>query len=672
MERTHGPPENLERGDFEGGRDRLAVRSTSASPCPPPPDPSAAVTLTWPAVCNRPSMLALLLPLLLAPSPSGAPQGPLQVDGLRPGEALSARSSFREVIDSDHRFGRVVDARTGWPVKSARVETWTEEISRSGPGGVRVGRAPTGSDGAFKVRIRENGVEAEKIRVWAPGYLTYPGTLSDLELVRLMPRPSWTRRVQVVDLQDRPIAGALITSTYSCAHDVPAFEVTTDADGVAELPTYGLQDHTGELRVRAKGYAVRKYVDWSEVPADPLHERPASIRLARQRPLAARILTSEGAPLAGTKLHIIDGDGHHVPETGPNGRFSIEATYDGDAPTIEILGPQKNIHVFSGRLPDASTRALRVGAEDWPESTAVGTLALEAELAPGERIDLELFHADGWARSTSLVGGEVRELEFPAGEVHVSAGDPWGGHGITSLDVQLGHGDVLPLTLTPPAEIELEIRTAPQVDRVVVQVDDRSVEREPRDGSVRLSVPQGRDVWVLAEGRWHDWRARIGPVQAGASIDLRGDAYRLPARRAQRIAGTERVKLSVAVAVEGSRLEAKGPGHPVVARTGPRSFEVEAPLGYAVALRHTVDGHAECWLTTTAQEQQLTLSATPLARLVIENDTGQELTLEGPGAERLDGLHPGPLNLFVVLADGRRSFLSLQLEAGETRRLRFR
>ena len=100
--------------------------------------------------------------------------------------------------------------------------------------------------------------------------------------------------------------------------------------------------------------------------------------------------------------------------------------------------------------------------------------------------------------------------------------------------------------------------------------------------------------------------------------------------------------------------------------------EARSPAGYPFLLHYKAAGFADCWVSAHTLEKRLTLHPTRLAALAIENETGQELTVEGPAADRLDALHPGPLSLILRLADGRRTLVSLELAPGERRALSIR
>jgi hypothetical protein len=396
------------------------------------------------------------------------------------------------------------------------------------------------------------------------------------------------------------------------------------------------------------------------VPADPVNGRPAILRLGRQSGLRARVLTRTGEPLAGRKLHVLDGEGYHVPTTDARGTFAVESCYEAQELTIEVLGPEGREHVFSGSLPANREVALRIHADDWPADTPTGNIAVR--LANAADVPVIAFHEDGWADYSGL------HRPFPAGKILLLVGGAFSGWEEQQLELYLEEDQDLVLDLEPRPEPELEILTKPgEVHRLVVQAGSRSIELD--DGAV-THVPAGVEVVVLSEGKF-DRRLVLGPLSADATADLRSRDSLLDSRRAQLIATAPREILEIEISHAGAgSLTVRGPGDPTVERTGPGEFEVEAPAGYPVLLRYTANGFAECWASTKTLEKRLTLRPTRLAALTIENETGQQLTVEGPAAGRLEALHPGPLSLILRLADGRRTLLSLELAPGERRTLR--
>lgn len=317
------------------------------------------------------SIQQLLVLSLLSVFPA-CQAGGLRVEGLTSTERfvlLPAEVTASPAADGEHfESGRVVDARTDAPIAGARLESWTEELDATAPGFRRIGEATAGRDGQFRLRVREGALSGDKVLIRAPGYLAFAGTVSDLELFELMPSFA-TPSLLILDLADRPVGAARITSTYSCSHDAPAFERESDASGLVELPEYGLQDHVGELRVRAPGFGAIASVSAYRVLPDAQScaaQEPAILRLARRRTLRARVLDAGGRPLVGEPLHVIDGQGYHVPFTGKDGGFEVSSCYDGREPTIRLLSEGPSPFVYAGPLPHDRAVTLRIGSDTIP------------------------------------------------------------------------------------------------------------------------------------------------------------------------------------------------------------------------------------------------------------------------------------------------------------------
>lgn len=607
----------------------------------------------------------------------------LSVEGLRPGERVVQLAPVPVSDPADHVFGRVVDAHTGMPVDGAAIETWTEEITRPGAGFRRVGESRSGPDGGFRVRVRDGALAAEKARVRAPGYLSFPGVAGDLDVVRLMPRPAWSPRVRVVDLVDRPIPGALLSTTYSCAHDLPAFQLATDALGAARLDELGLQDHAGDLRVRAEGYGTLKYVAATRLPPDRGEGAPNPIRLARRRGLRFRLLDGEGRPLVGVPVHVTEGDGHHVPFTDGRGGVVVRSPYDGREATVQVLRDGGDRHVFTGRFPRDREVALRVDPQGWPDDEPLGTVAIDVRgiAAEGERPRVDLYHEDGWATSIPGRDPEPVEVELPAGEVLVAAGGSFSGWEPRLLAVGVAGGErttaVLELSLEPRLTV---LPPDEDVRRVVVEAGEDSIEltRERARGEPVIPVPVGVPITVLCEGETTR-RVTLPPLSGDATADLRPESCALPPSPAERAAAARREELFVrALDPDGRPLDGtltlRGPGRPVCEELHPGELRVEGPVGHALAIGFAARGYAECWTSVWLDEGggELALRPTPLASLAIEADPALGLAVLGPEADELSAVHPGPLELVLCAADGRRAGVSLVLLAGERRVLRVR
>jgi len=149
--------------------------------------------------------------------------------------------------------------------------------------------------------------------------------------------------------------------------------------------------------------------------------------------------------------------------------------------------------------------------------------------------------------------------------------------------------------------------------------------------------------------------------------DLRPESCLLPPSARQRVAspwhtGFEvRPRLPVGVASAGE-LSAGGRGAPSVPALGPSAWRVEAAAGTPLLLQHGAEGCTDVWLSTYAPLRGAALGTvellpTALCSLAIESEHCFEV--EGPLADELAALHPGPLTLVLGLADGRSVALAL-------------
>ena len=589
------------------------------------------------------------------------PQGTLWVDGLREGEQFHSLVSSHGVSPADECVGRIVDATSGVPVAGARVETWTEEISAPGQGYRLIGQALSGEDGCFRVGWRADGVEAEKVLVRAAGYLTFPGTLADLDLVHLMPDLGWGMELRILDPMDQPIEGAHITSTYSCPHDVPALDVRSDGGGLAQLGSFGLQDHMGQLRVSADGFAAVKYLDPWEVLGAAQRGKPFTLRLARQSRLHARMLTAQGQPLAHRLLVVHEDGGDHVARTDGRGVFAVASRYDSAAVQVDLLDEAGREFVFRGALPPQREVTLRQGGETWPADLPQGTLSvtLPTSLDGIAPVPVSVFHEDGWWINSLGAEGHT----FPAGQVTVLVGEAFSPWEEQVLEFDLAEEQNL--WIQPRRAPRLKILAPPGLRTIMVQARERSIEIKGAQQQT-ITVPRGEDLVILGRGT-PPRRLQLKGLDSDGVADLRSAACVLPAPL---IAPPSPRTLRVHVTGDGSgRLVARGANAPEVLDLGGGAFEVSHSGDSALLLGYRADGFQECWTAIRGDQLQLTLNPVRLASLTLDNQTGLELNLESIDAEALTSLHPGPLHLVFALGDGRRGVISMQLAPGERRSL---
>lgn len=605
--------------------------------------------------------------LVLAFALSQAPS----IDGLRPGESavrLAPRTAAEERAMESFVVGRVVDAETGLPIEGATVECWTEEIDRQSAGFERVGEATSGVDGGFAVRARDGAIAAGKARVRAGGYLALSTTTSELELVRLVRRRGDAPIVRIVDLEGRPISGARVTSTYSCAHDLPAFEVETDALGVARLDEYGLQDATPELRVRAAGYGALKYVEPERVLA-----KGAVLRLARRASMRARLVDERGAALTGRALHVEDGEGFHVLHTASDGRFEIASPYGGGEVTVFLFEAGGERHVFSGRIPDGFEPNLRVPSQSDGDALASATLRIELpELGDDLAIPIEIFHARGWSTTLEARGAEPIEVDVPPGELALVAGGAFSGWDEAVLEFELAAGERATRRIDARREPTLSLALPAGVTRLVVQAGDDSIELEPKEGDEpRLAVPAGREIVVLAEGV-ETRRAVLPPLARDARLDLRveGEVVESPREPAPR-GSIEVVAFDERGAPLEGELSVRGFREPAVERIATGRFRVDAARGLPLFASFEAPWRARCERSIDPATDASPIELRPAALASLRVEPEGAFAIEAPETD-LAALHPGPLRVVLRSAAGERIGLALELAPGEARVLRVR
>ena len=360
------------------------------------------------------------------------PQSPeIQVTGLKPGESFVELAPGREPVDERSSFtnygkvkyipGRVVDAFTRKPVAGAVVETWSEELNPYIGGFQRMGEALSGSDGNFRV---ERG---EKARIMADGYLVWSGPGDDLwgNGVELFPAEERVPELLVIDTMGMPIYNAVVTSTYSCSHDVPAFEARSDSRGIVRLPGFGMQDHLQDLRIRAGGYAGTEYL-WGK-PALAM-DGPLTVVMPRQdRQLEMQLFDTEGIWIKHEAVQIIDGECYHVGFTSDFGHVNFPYRYLAQDVTIKPVDKIRGYNYIGDiELIPEERIAFRLESDRWPEEdeAILQVVPPSAEMMEKYYADGELFHEHGWRESISTrdFEEEADPITFPSGEAYLHIG----------------------------------------------------------------------------------------------------------------------------------------------------------------------------------------------------------------------------------------------------------
>lgn len=616
---------------------------------------------------------ACLLALLL-PARAGG-EVDFDVVGLLPGEEHLPLAPAPEV---ERVHGRVIDAFSGRPVVGATVDTWMEEIGAVFGGFGRVASARSGADGCFALEEWRGG--GEKARVRAAGYLTLSTTAAELDgIVRLFPAPPSPARLRVLDLQDRPVAGARVTTTYSCSHDVPAFDAHTDARGVVELPDWGLQDDVQELRLRAPGFAAIEYLDLSEL--ERASDGAWVARLRRRRGGAFWMLDDAGAPLAHTVLHVLDDDGYHVARTDADGRVRLPARYGAGALVVELLAEPEDRFVYELVLPHEHEPRLRRHPEDWPADTPLGSVRIDWPAAPPAdwRLALQLQHEQGWCLELGPASAEP--IAFPAGRASLVFGAPFRGYAQERVEFELRAGEETLVAPSMRAEPQVELRLPEgEWEALWVEAGPDSVRAPLESGP--LSVPSDQPLSFVLFGERETRRMRVERAVPGLVVDLSADATRMAG------VPTSSTRSVLRVDVEGARPELDSEVR-VSSRRGEcelshsglgtgEHYQVFGPPGEEFVLRYEREGCATTWLRARLpvdpfEERSQTLRAVELASLELSADFDFALRgFHGRAAARkhvLQGVHPGPLQLVVEGPGGALHALHLELEAGALRRI---
>ncbi|MEZ6018860.1 MAG: hypothetical protein R3F17_01820 [Planctomycetota bacterium] len=328
-------------------------------------------------------LLSLLFALACPPAQA------LSASGLQENESLQVLAPTAAIEEGLYWTGRVHDAITGLPIAGAQVETWSEEIDFHYAGHHRFAASTTGRDGRFVVLAQEGERRADKLRIAAPGYVTWTEAAPSGPIA-LFPAPATPLRLAFEDMQGRPIEGVRVTSTYTCAHDITAIDVRSDASGIATLESWHWQESLPELRFQAAGFRAVKYAE-----IDPLLDqgRPLPVVLQRQAPCAFRLLDDDGIPRPGIPLLVQEGDGHHVLRTDEQGEFVVTSPYGGDEFNIEEMTPAGTVWIdLVAPIPGRVTPVRRNG-EDFNEVESKSPIAIEGTGVPWSG---RLHHEAGW------------------------------------------------------------------------------------------------------------------------------------------------------------------------------------------------------------------------------------------------------------------------------------
>jgi hypothetical protein len=618
----------------------------------------------------------------------------IQVDGLRPGETFTELAPVVEVPADvnpgwpPYSGGRVIDAFTGKPVDGATVEIWTEEIDDTFGGFFRMGEATTGLDGRFSVRHRSAGQSGEKGRIRAPGYLTLSSPASSLlsnETTFLFPAPSEVPQIQFLDALARPIPGARLTSTYSCSHDVPAFEVVSDSKGIARLPEFGLQDKVPDLRFRAANYASVEYLSGAPALHHFADSRPFKVYRPRLQGIYLRLLDQDGMGLSQQPVHIIDGEGFHSERTDKFGNLNIAWPYQNYSADLKLLGKKTYNYLGVRYLPLVRNLVLRVMGDRWSSDVPTGTLILQFPDL-GEDLSLRnvLFHEDGWTGYfPDSEPGEVR-MEFPTGHGFLMLGGPFSGIRQSFIDFDLESGQELPL------KIELEKE---KLIKILLPDDSKDLWLQAGETSLvdknDFSYMDDDGIWVPADTELFlhvrlDGYSKVHPLgiaQDGQTYDLRAAVMAQVPPPPPETSFVITVPSELAVDGDFSAESAYLARDDVEFRVSeysdqtPDHYKISGPAGTAFLASFSADGYATSWFRghlppAGNSDAPKTAHMDPIAYASLQVESKAEFSLQHLSESDLEEIYPGPFGFIVEFEDGRRVGINLELLAGEKRVLR--
>lgn len=589
-------------------------------------------------------------------------------------------------------YGRVVDAFTRRPIEGATVESWTEELNTRAAGHELISSVTTRSDGCFLL------TRAGKGRASAAGYATstdiaiYEGSVVELfPLDTSAPPP----RIRFVDTTGQPIPNVRVTSTLTCAHDVPALDLYSDHDGRVTLPNFGFQNWVPELRFRADGFRGIKYFDGDRLLVNSREHGEQIVVLPRRlHPIDLQILDDNGEACADLPMHFVDGDGYHVVRSDAQGLVRIESRYDGSGIIPIPFGKARNV----GRLPNTDLTpphrvSLRFGGDEWEEDRPDLPLGrMRAEAPPGwldqeTHGDLKalLIHEAGWFSNLStkdLASG----VHFPAGKAVLYLGGSNANleQGHLQLNIHEHETTVIHLASFTEARRPMQLIWPEAVWIDWVEHAGETISKHQKYETLYLSPDEA------VHFRWHSGKATFQRTVSAAEwkqakvIDLSDltkavlidDAWlrKRVIRECDIVfAGIPEDTWSsswIRSDTDGDRsledIDALADGH--------LRYRLTAPAGAEVLVRVRVTGYRPYWLRKRMASADASLaapvSAHPIQAASLRLLSEQPIRFIGDAEPTwLAELDPGPLQLTFSLGSEEMYRLELNIEAGEHREI---
>lgn len=587
-----------------------------------------------------------------------------------------------------YRGGRVIDALTNRPIAGAEVELWTEEIDGYVGGFQRAGKATSGPDGGFLVNCLLAGRTAEKARISAPGYSTWSGVAGEVgDEIRLFPAEE-AAALRFVDPQGRPIQGVLVTTTYSCSHDLPAGHWVSDANGVVYLHGFGIQERSPELRVLPPDRGAIEYLNSEWIHERRAEEGPATMVLPARPGARMRALHADGSPMALTRFYVVDGECYHVPMSDEQGRFELTTRFGhGDVSVHHLNAGQSN---FARGEAELGARfdfelTVREDARDWPESMATAELLIMSPTADEYFPYLDLRHVDGWEAERladeQVEGGpSLRRYRIPAGRVRLLAGSVFYECAPERHEFDLAPGEARLVHPTFQRQPVLSVTWPEGSWNRWIEADGMSIAGEDMWNG---GQPVPADTPLILHYRLHDQPVLVEHPGIRKDTSLTLEAPLAPpilpvTRREVRVRHADASPATrVSIRAEGWRYQLE-----VEQDDDSHTAWISGPAG-AQVIGETWEPNSVGLMFRT----QLPLAGETLPPVELVLEGSPRITLEGPEGWRLQNwthevvdtevgqkvleIRPGPAQLVIGLADGRRFALQLDVQPGESRTIRF-
>ena len=587
------------------------------------------------------------------------------VVGLTADEHFSLRASRQDEFDVPSASGRLLHAQTAAPIAGAQIEVWVEDWRQPQE---PIARGTSLADGSFRIAHPEND-QADKLLIRAAGFRNTTVAASDAQDLLLWPAAAHLA-LRVVDLEGRPIAGALAQTRQTCAHAPPAFRKMSDTDGRFDLSQFPPLEDEPEIVVTAPGFGALLLPE----PERMLAAGGLEGRLPRRGVVAFELVDTSGAPLANRRVSLGAEPHWLAGATDEAGRarfdsvffqreMNVQVEHDGEASFVSLGRAPSSIEprlVFAPAVPvsagAASENALHVKLVD----PAGRSLDLPIVLLHHSGSDLEskgILRAD-WGPTTVIAGGAfsgwneaVRVLETPAETTLQLSAEP-------SLAI-----------LLPEGGWDVHIQSGD--DSISLWFSPDHSERP-----TRCFVPAGGPLLVCAVGETQTRLARLRRIDADATIDLTS---------ANCVVATQPVASPlqhVRFAIPG----AESFGH---VRT-PQGWIDPSGLPHEFNFKLEAGAAFEGWLCAPGcvaralgprgeppgQDGVLLPELPRRGALIVRGAVravhagGAEAEFQSDMSFVVEYLAPGPLLAQVQLADGRVLDLDLTLRDGERRELR--